>query len=258
MYNNEMNDVIISKLEDLEVNQNVRVLYAVESGSRAWGFASPDSDYDVRFIYVRPLDEYLRLDEPRDVIEYELNDVFDISGWDIRKALTLIHKSNPSLFEWINSPIVYLTTEIFEENRDILNSYFQKKHMLYHYGSMAKRNFLENFKNDHVNLKKYFYVIRPILAFKWIDTIGTSPPVLFSELVKCQLEAELLSEMEKLISLKVSSGEGESQARILIWDKWIQENLFTIEATLLATAKDEKQEINLLNDFFLEVVHGYR
>ncbi len=105
-----MIDVIKEKIQEIEKKENVRVLHCVESGSRAWGFASPDSDYDVRFIYVRPKDYYLRLEKTRDVIEWQLDDTLDINGWDIQKALRLLHKSNPTLFEWNSSPIIYKTT----------------------------------------------------------------------------------------------------------------------------------------------------
>ena len=88
---------IRNKLDEIERTENVRVILAVESGSRAWGFPSPDSDYDVRFIYVRRPEDYIRLNPVRDVIEWQLDDIYDISGWDLQKALRLMHDSNPSL-----------------------------------------------------------------------------------------------------------------------------------------------------------------
>src|SRR5947209_3872560 len=103
-----MKDKIIAKLYEIEKEQSVKILYAVESGSRAWGFASKDSDYDIRFIYVHPIDWYISIEEKRDVIEYPVKDLLDFSGWDIRKALQLYKKSNPPLYEWLVSPIVYL------------------------------------------------------------------------------------------------------------------------------------------------------
>ena len=106
-----MEKLIKTKLKEIEEKEKIKILHCVESGSRAWGFASPDSDYDVRFIYARPKDYYLRLDKIRDVIECQLDDTFDINGWDISKALSLLHKSNPTLFEWNSSPIVYKTTD---------------------------------------------------------------------------------------------------------------------------------------------------
>lgn len=117
-----MNDVmkeIKQKLLEIEEKENVKVLHAVESGSRAWGFASPDSDYDVRFIYVRRKEDYLRINEPRDVIEWQLDELLDINGWDLKKALIQFHRGNATLFEWTNSPIVYKTTESWNQTKSI-------------------------------------------------------------------------------------------------------------------------------------------
>ena len=105
-----MEKIIVQRLHEIEEREHVRILLAVESGSRAWGFASPDSDYDVRFLYVRTMTDYLRLDPVRDVIEQPINDLLDMNGWDLQKALRLLYKSNPTLFEWLKSPIVYMET----------------------------------------------------------------------------------------------------------------------------------------------------
>ena len=122
-----MKDVIEKKLSEIEKAENIKIIHCAESGSRAWGFASPDSDYDVRFIYVRPLEYYLRLDKTRDIIEWQLDDTLDINGWDLQKALRLLQKSNPTLFEWNNSPVIYRTTEQWKKVSDIINNYFIKK-----------------------------------------------------------------------------------------------------------------------------------
>ena len=164
----KMQNVIEEQLKEIEEKENVKIIYCVESGSRAWGFASPDSDYDVRFIYVRNKEDYLKLNKNRDVIEWRLDDVLDINGWDIQKALRLLYKSNPTLIEWSMSPIVYKTTPQWEKISGIVSQYFLEKTGVYHYLSMAKGNYREYLKTDEVKLKKYFYVIRPILACKWI------------------------------------------------------------------------------------------
>ena len=109
-----MEALIQEKLREIEGREDCRILLAVESGSRAWGFASPDSDYDVRFIYVRPRESYLRLNRLRDVIELPADDVLDINGWDLDKTLRLLYKSNPTVFEWFSSPLVYQTTPFAE------------------------------------------------------------------------------------------------------------------------------------------------
>lgn len=246
--------LINQKLDGLETERNVRVLYAVESGSRAWGFASSNSDYDVRFIYVRPLKEYLRLDHVDDVIEYELNDVLDINGWDLDKTFRLFYKSNPTLFEWLGSPIIYKTTEKFENLRGLFSEYYRKKHGLYHYYSMAKRNYLANFKDDLVKLKKYFYVIRPLLACKWILEFETPPPVLFKDLAESVLESELKPAMEDLLARKAITEESEELTKIALWDHWIQDGLVAFDRSIPGTEPDNKLSWDKLNEAFWNIV----
>lgn len=102
-----MRERVLDELARIERERNVRVLYACESGSRAWGFASTDSDYDVRFVYVEKPEWFIQVDAGRDVIERPLDDELDISGWELRKTLGLLRKSNPTLLEWLDSPLVY-------------------------------------------------------------------------------------------------------------------------------------------------------
>lgn len=148
-----MRKKIKEQLRRIEDAENIKILLAVESGSRALGFASPDSDYDVRFVYIRSLEDYLRLDAIRDVIELPIDDVLDINGWDLQKTLRLLHKSNPTLFEWFSSPIVYKKTEFSDKFRDLMMHYFSPKKTLYHYVSMAEGNYREYLKGDLVKAK---------------------------------------------------------------------------------------------------------
>src|SRR5688572_7252344 len=137
-YRSVMNALILNKLKEVEQANQVQILYACESGSRAWGFASPDSDYDVRFIYVHKNDHYLSIDEQRDVIELPINDVLDISGWELRKALRLLRKSNGPLYEWFQSPIVYQSDSTFQgEILALMKLYFSPRAMMHHYLSMT-------------------------------------------------------------------------------------------------------------------------
>lgn len=210
-------DIITSikgKLSEIEEKENVKIIHCVESGSRAWGFASPDSDYDVRFIYVRPVRDYLRLEKTRDTIDWELNDVYDINGWDIKKTLELLHKSNPTLFEWNSSPVVYRTTPQWETVRTIINDCFMSKAGVYHYLSTARHNYNAYLTGEEVKLKKYFYVLRPILAARWIIDRGTPPPMLFSELMEAELEDVIRPEIEKLLELKMQTPEVGKGRRI--------------------------------------------
>ena len=169
MNEKEIVEQIKRKLDEIEEKENVTILFAVESGSRAWGFASEDSDFDVRFVYKHnDINEYLRLEGIRDVIEWELNDVYDISGWDLDKTLKLLHSSNPVIFEWINSPIVYKETEFLKQFREFCRPYFMTIKGAHHYLHMAQKNYDTFLSGDRVKLKKYFYVLRPRFATKYV------------------------------------------------------------------------------------------
>lgn len=169
MTQEEMNELVPRKLREIEAEYDVEVLWAVESGSRAWGFASSDSDFDVRFIYKHRGDYYVELDPKRDVIEVPIDEVWDVSGWDLDKTLRLLYKSNPTLFEWFNSPIVYVRTDMKEKMQDLLATYFSPKRCTYHYLNTAKNNYKAYLLKDEVIPKKYFYCLRPILCCRWIE-----------------------------------------------------------------------------------------
>lgn len=163
----EIKREIQARLQHIEREENVCIFYACESGSSAWGFPSEDSDYDVRFMYMHSKDWYLSIDERRDVIERPINDMIDLSGWDIRKALRLFGKSNPPLLEWLNSPIIYQQRlDIVNKIKALVPEYYSSKSCLCHYLHMAEGNFREYLKGQMVLVKKYFYVLRPILACK--------------------------------------------------------------------------------------------
>lgn len=147
-----MDSIILNKLKDIEEKENVKIIMAVESGSRAWGFASPDSDYDVRFVYVRTLQDYLRLEKTSDIIEWQLDDVLDINGWDLKKALQLMYDSNPSIFEWCASPIVYKGSKAFDELKEIRRAYYSRKKSLYHYWHMANNNYQAYLQGTEVKI----------------------------------------------------------------------------------------------------------
>ena len=216
-----MKEIIQKKLEEIEKQEHVKIILAIESGSRAWGFESADSDYDVRFIYVREPEMYLRLDTVRDVIEWQLDEVFDISGWDIKKALQLLYKSNPTLFEWINSPIVYKETR---EGRDL--------------------------QDESVKLKKYFYAIRPILAAKYALENKTQPPIKFNDLKDMMLEDNLKTEVNHLLELKMKSKETEYIPAVDYLNQYIEGNINKIKNYANGIA-EIKNEWNKLNQYFL-------
>ena len=221
----EIREIIESKLNEIEEKEHVKILHCVESGSRAWGFASPDSDYDVRFIYVREKNWYLDLNPGRDVIEWQLDDVLDINGWDLQKTLKLLHNSNPTVFEWDKSPIVYRTTPEWKRISVILPEYFSPAKMIHHYLGTALGQFNKYLVDDEVRLKKYFYALRPILACEWVADRETPPPMLFDELKEAYLPEKYVQAVNGLVELKKSTPEIGTGKRIELLDEYLNERM---------------------------------
>jgi predicted nucleotidyltransferase len=246
-----MEKIIKEKLREIEKQENVRILLAVESGSRAWGFASPDSDYDVRFIYVRQKEDYLKLESVRDVIELPIDDMLDINGWDLQKTLRLLYKSNPTLFEWFSSPIIYMETEFADQFRRVMSNYFSSKRSLYHYISMAEGNYREYLKRDMVRAKKYFYVLRPVLACRWILEKGTPAPMLFSELMDAQLPSKLYRDVNMLLELKINSPEIREIPRVDKINEYLDSSIEEIKNIVKSMEETKAPDWQKLNDLFL-------
>ena len=249
-----MKELIQEKLREIEQHEECRILLAVESGSRAWGFASPDSDYDVRFIYVCPEKAYLRLDRTRDVIEVPINDELDINGWDIDKTLRLLHKSNPTVFEWFSSPIIYQTSAFADQFRPIMQKYFSSKAGLWHYLHMAEGNYRDYLRGEMVRAKKYFYVLRPILACKWILEKGTPPPMLFSDLVKSELPDDLSETVCQLLDLKMNSPEIKEIPRIDQLNRYLDAGIVSVKEQIEKLPNTPVQDWNELNELFFSVL----
>lgn len=202
---------IMRKLAAVEAEHGVRVLFACESGSRGWGFASPDSDYDVRFIFARPAREYLRITPVRDVIEEVPGPVFDVNGWDLRKALQLLAKGNATLIEWLSSPVVYRQDEHFMQRlRSAADRVYQPIRSFHHYAAMGRGNFREYLQGEQVRAKKYLYVLRPLLAARWVLGREDAPPMAFERLVDAMVDdVDVRKEIDELLVLKRRSGEQE-------------------------------------------------
>ncbi len=203
-------DEIMNRLKAAEEEHGVTILYCCESGSRAWGFASPDSDYDVRFIYARPIDWYLSFDveRRRDVIENPIVDKIDCGGWDIRKSLYLFSRTNGALLEWLNSPICYLERgSLASRLRELAPRAINKIALCYHYSHMARRNAREYLIKDQVRLKKYFYVLRPLLAIRFIEQDRGVPPVEFERLVEAVAPDDIKPGIAELLTQKRQTPE---------------------------------------------------
>lgn len=206
-----MRDRVRQQLNDVEKRFNVKVLYACESGSRGWGFASPDSDYDVRFLYVHKPEWYLRVEPQRDVIELPIDDELDVCGWEWRKALGLLKSANPTLIEWLDSPVVYQQNDaVLAALRAQVPVWFSPVRARWHYYSMARKNFRGYLQGDEVRLKKYFYVLRPLLAVRWVEAGKGVPPMRFAELLAgSELDAPLRQEIDELLAIKQRAGEAQ-------------------------------------------------
>ena len=244
---------IMRRIRAAEVEHNVRILYAVESGSRAWGFASANSDFDVRFIYAHPQDWYLSVDleDKRDVIEYPIVDEIDINGWDIRKALKLFWKSNPAFIEWIQSPIVYVDDGHFAKAaRQMLTDVASSHRGIYHYRHMAKGNFREYLKRDKVPLKKYFYVLRPLLAIQWLEKYDRPAPIEFETLRELIADnIELNHAISELLHKKRNSQEKEYAPAVPILNEFIQAELDRLEK-YSGQPQGRKASFEPLNELF--------
>ena len=248
---------IMRRLAAVEEKEGVRILLAIESGSRAWGFASPNSDFDVRFIYARPQDWYLAVDleDKRDVIEYPIVDDIDLNGWDIRKALQLFWRSNPAVIEWIQSPINYIDQGGFKAGmQELLDSVYTLEKGIYHYRSMAKTNYRGYLMADMVPLKKYFYVLRPLLATRWIETYRTAPPIEFFALLHLLPEKDgLLEEIQGLLERKKVALEKELAPRIDKLNAFIEAELARLES-FSVEKEDKAGGMEPLNGLFRQMV----
>lgn len=253
MIPDEVRADILQRIRDAEKEHGVRVLLAVESGSRAWGFASPNSDYDARFIYAHPKDWYVSvgLEEQRDVIEYPIVDDIDINGWDIRKALRLFWKSNPAFVEWIQSSIIYTERSSFAENaRLLLPAIYSCERGIYHYRSMAKTNYRGYLKAEMVPLKKYFYVLRPLLSVRWLERYGTAAPIEFARLLHLiDDRRDLLADIDALLAKKRAAPEMGLDKPVASIDAFIEEELARLENARVERAH-RGEVVPQLNDLF--------
>ncbi len=249
-----MDDKINHYLSELEKEKNIKILLACETGSRAWGFPSPDSDYDVRIIYQHEKDWYLSLNEKKDSIQrmYENNDI-DITGWDVRKCLLLLMKSNPALLERIQSHIIYKADKEFLTAFNALaKTAYSRIATLYHYLSMANKLFADIKDQDQYRLKKFFYVLRSTVACIWILEKDEMPPIDFHKMLAgLNLPNNLIARINELIELKATISESYLHTG--------EQEIFSfIENNLAEAGRRSKElpsskfDINVFNEFFIK------
>lgn len=248
------------RLSRIEEEEKIHIFYACESGSRAWGFPSRDSDYDVRFLYLRPLDWYLSIDveNRRDVVEGPVDGIYDINGWDLRKGLNLLYRSNPPLMEWLRSPIVYREDgDVAERLRELLPVYYSPRSAFYHYLHMARGNFRSYMTGEEVRQKKYFYILRPLLGIRWIEADRGPVPMEFDELVEATVDsAPLKGAIADLLEVKRSGGELDLGPRIPAISDFIEREIERLEGMDEGGVPPQRAEGSMeeLNRLFREVV----
>lgn len=244
-----MKTEIQKKLKQIEQDYQVVILLAVESGSRAWGFPSKDSDYDVRFIYAHTRDWYLSVFEKRDVIELPIDPVFDINGWDLKKALQLLRRSNPALLEWLTAPIIYQQHPAIEPLKQFSTTAFLPLSSCSHYLSMAKNNFAKSKQHNQVRIKSYLYSLRAVLCCHWVIDHNTQPPMLFVELLNEYLPTGELRELiDHFLEIKQRSKEQNTVDKSLLLESYLEQQQQSLATKLPSNPKAENVE--LFDDVF--------
>lgn len=254
----EMRRTILDRLAELERREHVRILFAIESGSRAWGFPSPDSDYDARFVYVRSLDWYLTITPGRDVIELPIEDELDINGWDLKKALGLLLKPNPVLLEWLSSPIRYIWRDAAcEKLVDLSKKVGAGVGCVYHYFNLGENLYRRHVKNEpEVKIKRYFYIVRPAMALRWLRMHpGVVPPMNFQELAAgVDLPSDLVAQLDDLLERKRVTRELGHAPRIPIIDRFIDEEFALAQDVMASERKPRHDLMDQSNAVFRQLV----
>jgi hypothetical protein len=240
-------------LKEIEQKKNIEILYACETGSRAWGFPSPDSDYDVRFIYRHNIDWYLSLSQKKDTIEFMAGDL-DVTGWDLRKCLMLLKKSNAPLIERFQSPVEYYSNNSFKTDfRNLIESYYSPTAVFFHHYSLAKK-FLEEVKNKEAfKLKNYFYLMRSLLSCNWIVNDKTVLPMHIERLMK-YIDEDKKTLLRELIELKSTVGEKYLHPKDEKLNNWIVELFESVESNKENLGVN-KTDFSPLNNFFLKTIY---
>jgi len=224
--------------ENIEKEHKIKILFAVENGSRAWEMSSKDSDYDVRFVFVRPIEDYIVINKPKEVIQIafdkDLNkcnskgSLIDMSGFDIFKYVKLLSDSNPTTIEWITSNVVYYgkQNEVF---RKFALKNFSSLSLYCHYKSLCRNNYLKYLKKgNEVTYKRYLYAFRGLVNAKWVAHKKSVPLISFLETLKRSksfIDKEIIEKLSKIIKLKLRGGEKDKIRNIVKLDEYIEDFL---------------------------------
>lgn len=248
----KMTDKIKKTLTETAKRDNIQLLFACESGSRGWGFASPNSDFDIRFLYAYPKDRYLVIDNMKEDYSSAVTpDNLDFGGWELRKALRLTRGGNVTLFEWLQSPIVYAAQPDFQKELwAVIHPYFAPRAALHHYLGIAKGALETATETGQIRIKKYFYILRPLLAALWIVEKNDVPPMNFHTLRTLINDPNLNKTIDDLLIKKEKALEGEVINLIPDLQVFIEKTWQKCDAAAKSMTKKEPQPTESLNDFF--------
>ncbi len=255
-----MKQKIAKLLKSIEKEHNIKILFAIENGSRAWGMDSKDSDYDVRFVFYRPLENYVTLDKPSDVITAAFDEnlqshdvqgsLIDMCGFDIHKYLKLLASSNPTTIEWLHSPIVYLGDNNIGL-KSYMNSNFSQEKLFHHYFSLFQNNYKLYIRDGkEITYKKYLYSMRGLLNALYVLKFDKIPPLLMRDTLQAMqshLPEGIASKLNEVIEIKSQGLEKETVLRIPEFDEFFKEELAKTYNSFNKRKVDRK-----VFDFFLK------
>ncbi len=250
MTQQEMMLQVPGKLKEIEKEYGIRILYAAESGSRAWKTSTENSDYDVRFIYIRPQTEYLRLDQTRDVLEFPITDSWDMSGWDLSKTLRLLTSSNSQIYEWFSSPLVYVDDGFSDRFRPVLDAYFATKTVAKHYLHQAEMKMKRIEKAEMPKLKHYLYSLQYLATARWVLDNCTDMPIGIDNVLKTLPEA-LRQETQMLLVRKTTQPQQKLMPHHPFLDEWLTAEYSRIAEEIAQMPRVPEQPWEMLNRFFL-------
>jgi len=256
MTQEEMRFLVPRKLHEIETEYGIRVLYAVESGSRAWGTNAPTSDFDIRFLYIRPREDYLRLDPLRDVLEFPIADGWDMCGWDLRKLLQLLHNANSQIYEWFASPIVYVDDGFSVRFRPMLDGYFSTKTAANHYLHQADLKMKTAAKAEQPKVKHYLYSLQHLAAAQWVLTHQAPPPVSFHQLME-QMQSDIRRAAQGMLVQKTTRPHQPLTDHIPHLDAWLTEERSRIHLQIQQLPREPEKTWEALNRFFLSELDLY-
>ena len=224
--------------KSLEKEKKIKILFAVENGSRAWRMGSKDSDYDVRLVFVRHIKDYIQINKPGEVIEgfYDgngntaspQNSVIDLGGFDVFKFVKMLSVSNPTTIEWLTTDIVYYGKQNKIFRHFAINS-FNRISLYHHYKSMCRTNYLKYLKSgSQVTYKKYLYAYRGLVNAKWVANKKILPPIKFGDAIKkmnCTMPHSILNKLNEIIRLKSQGKEKDIVQNIVVMDSYIEQFL---------------------------------